>query len=270
MKCLSKQAHWANRENALMTEYGMWMLEYIDSLLGVLLIRSHGFGMRRLLALFNDGRRDLMETVAHYTPDKMLVRDKWRGWMRADESGLLTDGIETSLFVMTRELREIGFCDPEFARLEITDRFGETWHIKAETAAHSARLAWWRVNGERAIKIYLAAMMLYLHDTHGFGAVRLGRLYDSAISAIVRYIENFLLARRTVDRRMMDEELAGLHAELEAHGIVLVEAHSEDAVILRRDTDSADATATCAVHEIGDFDAVLREVKRVDFRKMGK
>lgn len=268
MKCLSKQVDWARRENALMMEYGMWMLEYIDCQLGVQLIREHGFGLKRLQAFFNDGRRDLMETVARYTPDKMQVRTK-KGWRAADAAGLLTDGLETAIFVMCRQLRELGFCDPDFASLTVEDRFAETWHTTAEEAAHSARLAWYRQNGERAIRLYMAAMMLYLHDTHGYGAVRLSRLYQAAAPEIVRYVERFLLSRRSVDRRMMDEELTALQSELEAHGITLIEAHEEDAVILRRDKRTSEGTvAMGAAEAITDFDEMLRDVRRVDFRRM--
>ena len=48
MRCAAAAVAYSQRENRLMEEYGMWMLEWMDTVFGVTLREEYGFGHKRL------------------------------------------------------------------------------------------------------------------------------------------------------------------------------------------------------------------------------
>lgn len=52
MRCAAAAVAYSQRENRLMEEYGMWMLEWTDTVFGVTLREEYGFGHKRLRRFF--------------------------------------------------------------------------------------------------------------------------------------------------------------------------------------------------------------------------
>lgn len=267
MKCLAKKTQYQKAENALTTEYGMWLLEYVDVVFGVTLAENCGFREKRLQRFYDGNRNGLTEMVNDNMPTTMFV-DKGKGRRKGDERARLTDGIETTQTVLDRELRAIGFADYELTALVPEDRFDAAKIYrdkKLRTAAHSARLAWYTVNGKRALKIYVASTLLYLRDEYKLGAGRLEKLYNIIAPKIRGYLESFLIADLAEDRRMK-KQLDELHAVLERHGIEMVEMPDEDSVMIR--AGASDKPVTAAVGGIADFDEIMQDVHKQNMRRI--
>jgi hypothetical protein len=256
MRCAAAAVAYSRRENRLMEEYGMWMLEWTDTVFGVTLREEYGFGHKRLQRFFDESRGGLTEMVADYTPER-VYEDNGKGRRKGDERARLTDGIETTQTVLDRELRAIGFTDWELVALVPEDRFDAAKIYrdkKLRTAAHSARLAWYTVNGKRALKIYVASTLLYLRDEYKLGAGRLERLYNIIAPKIRGYLESFLIADLAEDVRMK-KQLDELHAVLELHGIEMVEMPDEDSVMIRAGASDkpVKAAAVGGIALVADF-----------------
>lgn len=268
MRCAASAVAYSRRENRLMEEYGMWMLEWTDTVFGVTLREEYGFGHKRLQRFFDESRGGLTEMVADYTPER-VYEDNGKGRRKGDERARLTDGIETTQTVLDRELRAIGFADWELVALVPEDRFDAAKIYrdkKLRTAAHSARLAWYTVNGKRALKIYVASTLLYLRDEYKLGAGRLERLYNIIAPRIRGYLESFLVADLAEDRRMK-KQLNELHAVLELHGIEMVEMPDEDSVMIRAGASDKPVKAA-AVGGIADFDEIMQDVHKQNMRRI--
>lgn len=272
MRCLAAEVAYSQKERRLMTEYGMWMLEWCDTVVGVALIREYGFGLTRLQRFFDESRGGITEMVERYTPEYMAENGK-RGWHKADASARLTDGINTMLSVIERELRTLGFADWRLESIEAADKFDEQRHYRNRQAmelTHAARKAWYEINGRRAIRIYFGAILLYMHDEHGYGAKRLGKLYAETAPLIREYIERFLLSDIRADKEMQCE-LAAMHEILTDKGIELVEMPGEDTVTVRQGTEAEDTAVSATAQEtIAQYDKIMREVQKSNHRRILK
>ena len=78
MKCLAKKTQYQKAENALTTEYGIWLLEYVDVAFGVTLAENYGFREKRLQRFYDGNRNGLCEMVKANMPTAMFV-DKGKG-----------------------------------------------------------------------------------------------------------------------------------------------------------------------------------------------
>ena len=255
-----------------MTEYGMWMLEWCDTVVGVTLIRDYKFGLTRLQRFFDESRGGITEMVNKYTPDYMAGRGN-KGWQIADLNTRITDGVNTTMTVVERELRELGFADWRLETIEAADKFDEQRHYRNRQAmelTHAARKAWYEINGRRAIRIYFGATLLYMHHEHGFGAARLAKLYAETAPLIREYIERFLLSDIRADKEMQCE-LASMHEVLTGKGIELVEMPGEDTVTVRQGTKAEDAAVSATAQEtIAQYDKIMREVQKSNHRRILK
>ena len=257
MRCRAKAVALEQKEKRIATEYGTLILEWIDSVFGVTLSREpFRWGQKRLQAFFDGGRQEIAAEVERYTPDRMTVKD--RGYRDALEWERLIDGVDTALMRMKRELEYIGFEDAELTALKAEDKFAEKWR-ETRAILHAARAAWYTANGERATYIYVAGILLWLHDNCGFGASRLGMVYSKAAPAIRAYTERFLLASFDEDNRML-KDLDALHAVLEERGIELVEMPENDRVRIRPKTETG--TENIVKAEAADFKRILEETKK--------
>lgn len=265
MKCHAKQQLYSTLENRLSREYGMWMFEWTDTVFGVKLVEDKGFGYKRLQRFFDDTREGLCGKVEAYTPERMFESSN-RGRRKADSNALLNDGIDTTLDAIVRQLEAIGVAEELLdTKLAVVDTFSSKPHTRAETATHSARLAWYELNGKRAIKIYISYILLYMHDTHGYGEQRLTALLDSVSELITGYMANFLTANLTTDHAMK-KELERLHGILAEHGIEFEEMPEEDTVMIRKSTSQT--PVICANNSMAEFDSIMREVKKSNFRRI--
>lgn len=61
MRCAAAAVAYSRRENRLMEEYGMWMLEWTDTVFGVTLREEYGFGHKRLQRFYDESRGGLTE-----------------------------------------------------------------------------------------------------------------------------------------------------------------------------------------------------------------
>ena len=260
MKCRARKAYWDKAEKQISTEYGLLMLEWIDSVFGVTLSRDpFKWGQKRLQAFYDGGRHEIVTEVEKFTPERMTVKDM--GYRDANDWERMTEGIDTALERMQKELEYIGFEDAELSALKAEDKFAEKWR-ETRAILHAARSAWYNVNGERATYIYVAGILLWLHDNCGFGASRLGMVYAKAAPAIRAYAERFLLSSFDEDRRMT-KDLDALHAVLEERGIELEELPEDDKVTVRPKTETVAAEIpTSYTTETAEFERILRETKK--------
>lgn len=265
MKCHAKQQLYSTLENRLSREYGMWMLEWIDTVFGVKLVEDKGFGYKRLQRFFDDTREGLCGKVETYTPERMFESGD-RGRRRADDNARLNDGIDTTLDTIVRQLEAVGITEEQLdSKLAVTDTFNSKPHTRAEIAAHSARLAWYELNGKRAVKMYIGYILVYMHDIHGYGKQRLTALLESVSEPITGYMDNFLTANLRVDQSMKSE-LERLHGILAEHGIEFEEMPEEDTVMIRNSTNQT--PDICANNSMAEFDKIMQDVKKSNFRRI--
>lgn len=166
MKCLAKKTQYQKAENALTTEYGMWLLEYVDVAFGVTLAENYGFREKRLQRFYDGNRNGLCEMVNANMPTAMFV-DKGKGRRKGDSSDLIDDGVDTTEYMIKRELRNIGFSDCDFEALSPENRYNESErHTQLDVMSHNVRTAWYEANARRAVRLYAAYTLLYMHDTY--------------------------------------------------------------------------------------------------------
>lgn len=228
MKCLAAQQNYSKKVSQLTEKYGTWILEFIDTIFGVVLVTHYKFGTKRLQEFFDEGRGGLIEAVNRYCPDSMLIKTR-QGMKKADENTRLSDAVDLTLDKFTQELEAIGFIDLNFVALEPTDDFSLHWHKAIEFSTYKTRRTWYDTTGARAIKIYVVGIMLYMNERHGFGAGRLNELYDKTAAYIQSYIERFLKSSISEDQRLMSE-LDKLHSVLAEKGIELIDLPDEDKI----------------------------------------
>lgn len=233
MKCLAKKTQYQKAENALTTEYGMWLLEYVDVAFGVTLAENYGFREKRLQRFYDGNRNGFCEMVNANMPTAMFV-DKGKGRRKGDSSDLIDDGVDTTEYMIKRELRNIGFSDCDFEALSPDNKYNENaHHTQLEIMSHNVRTAWYEANARRAVRLYAAYTLMYMHDTYNYGAERLNRLYALVAPQIKSYVERFLIGSRRVDREL-HKELDEMHGKLEKCGLHLEEVVKEDVVTVSR------------------------------------
>lgn len=228
MKCLAAAVMYSKKETALSTEYGMWLLEWCDTVIGVALAEKHGFGFKRLQEFYDDTRRGLSETVGNYTPER--------------------------IFVNTCRLNEL---------IPIDNFDGKR---RNEILCHAARKAWYELNGKRAILLYISYLMIYMNERHGFGKGRLNALMDEVNPKISRYLCDFLRGSISVDNEMK-AEFERMHCRLASRGIEFEEMPNKDTVQVRRKT-SESVIPMCSSKELYKFDEIMKEVKKQNPRNV--
>lgn len=262
MKCLVKKIQYQKAENALTTEYGMWLLEYVDVAFGVTLAENYGFREKRLQRFYDGNRNGLCEMVNANMPTAMFV-DKGKGRRKGDSSDLIDDGVDTTEYMIKRELRNIGFSDCDFEALSPENRYNESErHTQLDVMSHNVRTAWYEANARRAVRLYAAYTLMYMHDTYNYGAERLNRLYALVAPQIKSYVERFLIGSRRVDREL-HKELDEMHGKLEKCGLHLEEVVKEDAVAVSRKEPPKEPKNPPINLDIGEYEKIMKEVARV-------
>ena len=262
MKCLAAAVMYSKKETALSTEYGMWLLEWCDTVIGVALAEKHGFGFKRLQEFYDDTRRGLSETVGNYTPERIFV-NKGRGREKGDSAYIMNDDVDTTVSVVLRQLGDIGLDTCRLDELIPIDNFDGK--RRNEILCHAARKAWYELNGKRAILLYISYLMIYMNERHGFGKGRLNALMDEVNPKISRYLCNFLRGNISVDNEMK-AELERMHCRLASRGIEFEEMPNEDTVQVRRKT-SESVILMCSSKELYKFDEIMKEVKKQNLRR---
>ena len=264
MKCLAAQAAYQRKEKQLTTEYGMWLLEWCDTVFGVVLAKEYGFGQTRLQRLYDNNRTRIVKEVSDNIPDRMFV-DDGKGRRRADENARLNDGVDNADYRAQQQLKLSGLKDWQFEEIEPEDKFGQIQHHKRnEILSHAARKAWYEMNGKRAIRVYVAHNLLYMRDEYKYGVERLNRLYELVAPYIKHYLERFLLGDIREDDKMR-KELDEMHEKLVNRGIELEEVMPEDAVKVKR--AGAETVQITSNNEISDYNKIMQEVKKQNLAK---
>lgn len=268
MKCYAAAVIYSKKENRLMTEYGMWMLEWCDTVIGVALHDEFGFGGKRLQRFYDNSRHTLTSMVTDYTPERMF-EDNGKGRVKADERARITDGIETAQSVIDRELRAFGLADWQCKQLVPEDAFDEAKIFrerKARVLSHAARKAWYEVNGRRTLKMYVGSILLYLHSESGFGINRAEKLYARIAPQIRGYIADFLMADMRIDQQMK-KQLDNMHAILQEKGIEMVEMPDEDTVMIRAGAQAKPIQAA-SIENIAEYNKIMQDVKKANMRRV--
>lgn len=262
MKCMANAVMYQRRENRLSTEYGYWMLEWCDTVIGVTLAENHGFGLKRLQQFYDETRNGLSDKMASYMPERIFV-DKGRGREKGDIADRMNDGVDTTLDVITKELAYIGVDRTRLDELEPEKEFsGKT---RRDILTHAARVGWYESNGRRAIKLYVAYLMTYMNERHGFGKKRLNELLDSVNPMIQKYLTDFLKGNYKLDNEMK-AELDRMHDRLAIRGLEFEEMPEEDTVRVR--SKSTESTPPiCALNELDKYNEIMTEVKKQNMRR---
>lgn len=262
MKCWAKEASYRRVESALTTEYGMWLLEYVDVAFGVTLAENYGFREKRLQRFYDGNRNGLTEMVSDNMPTAMYV-DKGKGRRKGDDYDLIDDGVATTEYMIKRELRNIGFSDCDFDALSPENKYNENaHHTQLDIMSHNVRTAWYEASARRAVRLYTAYTLIYMHDTYNYGAERLNRLYALVAPQIKDYIERFLIGNRRVDRDL-HKELDEMHDKLEKCGLHLEELVKEDTVSVNRKEPQKEPKNPPIPIDIGEYEKIMKEVARV-------
>lgn len=262
MKCLANAVVYQQRENRLSVEYGFWMLEWCDTVIGVTLVQKHGFGQKRLQQFYDETRDGLADKMASYMPERIFV-DKGRGRQKGDKIDRMNDGVDTTLDVIERELEYHEITAEQLAALEPTDNFkGKT---RRDILTHAARKAWYEANGQRAVRLYVGYLLLYMNERHGFGKKRLHELMNDIAPLISRYLSDFLMSDYKKDVAMK-AELERMHDILESRGLEFETMPEENTVQVRR-ASTNNAMPMCSANEISKFNDIMQEVKKQNMRR---
>lgn len=262
MKCLAGAVMYSKKVHALATEYGYWMLEWCDVVIGVALVEKHGFGQKRLQSFYDETRRGLSGMIGKYVPDRMFV-DKWRGRVKGDCAERIIDGADTVIEVVAKRLAEIGIERDKLDSLEPKDNFNSK--KRNEILCHAARQAWYEANGRRAVTLYVAYLLFYMNEQYGFGQKRLNELADSVIPLISGYLTDFFRGNIKIDNEMK-KTLDGLHEKLAVHGIEFEEIPDEDRVNIQRKSVD-DPITLCSAGEMSKYNDIMQEVKKQNMRR---
>lgn len=262
MKCLVKKTQYQKAENALTTEYGMWLLEYVDVAFGVTLAENYGFREKRLQRFYDGNRNGLTAMVNDNMPTAIYV-NKGKGRRKGDSADLIDDGVDTTEYMIKRELSHIGFSDCDFDALSPENKCNENaHHTQLEVMSHNVRTAWYEANARRAVRLYTAYTLIYMHDTYNYGAERLDRLYALVAPQIKNYIERFLMGNRRIDKDLY-KELDEMHEKLEKCGLHLEEVAKGDAVAVNRKEPPKEPKNPFIPLDMGEYEKIMKEVARV-------
>ena len=229
MKCKAAEVLHDKQEQACGAEYGLIFLEFIDCMISDQMIRI-GWRRKRLQWLYDTERHFLSDYISRYVADKGQVKDKHQGYRAMTEAELLSNALETTQDKVDRELAAIGFTyDP--AEL-VPQKYRTGWKYR-ERARASVRMMWYAQNGGRAARLYLTSLLQMMHDERGFGAERLGKLFDPVAVEVRWYVEKFFLGTDAADLEIK-KKIDAVHKKLEGFGLEMVQVPASDAVSVRK------------------------------------
>ena len=229
MKCKAAEVLHDKREQACGAEYGLIFLEFIDCMVSAQMIRI-GWRRKRLQWLYDTERHFLSDYISRYVADRGYVKDEHRGRREMTEGELLSEGIETTQERVDKELAAIGFTyDP--AAL-VPEGWKTGWKRREQSKA-AVRMAWYASNGGRAARLYLTSLLQMMHDERGFGAERLGKLFDPVAAEVRWYVEKFFLGTEAGDREIK-KKIDAVHERIAQCGVELVQIPASDAVSVRK------------------------------------
>lgn len=187
MKCLYKDAIERKRKTEVCDHLGNKWLTFIEALTAAELHRIYGWGAGRIREM-QDGVNELLnELMSKYAADG---EDIWETTLTANY-GLIS------------RLKSIGFDIAAIGqRMPVIDRFGESWHSERDRQKHIFREQW-IATMEKKLTVYFAVLLLWLNERHGFGAVRLERLYTAMRIKYNRFAELYLMGKPECDREML-------------------------------------------------------------------
>lgn len=181
MKCKAAEVLHDKREQACGAEYGLIFLEFIDCMISDQVMEQHKWRRKRLQWLYDTERHFLSDYISRYVADGGQIKDRHRGYRAMTEGELLSDGIETTQEKVDGELAAIGFTyDPAVL---VPKQYRTGWKRRDQSKA-AVRMAWYAQNGGRAARLYLTSLLQMMHDERGFGAERLGKLFEPVAAEI--------------------------------------------------------------------------------------
>lgn len=186
MKCLYKDAIELKRKTEVCDHLGNKWLTFIEALTASELHRIYGWGAGRIREMQGGVDELLNELMSKYAADG---EDIWETTLTAN-------------YGLSSRLKSIGFdITAVEQRLPVVDRFGESWHSERDRQKHIFR-AQWIATMEKKLTVYFAVLFLWLNERHGFGAVRLERLYVAMRIKYNQFAGLFLLCKPGLDRVM--------------------------------------------------------------------
>lgn len=160
-------------------------LDYIEARLAVSLHKIYGWGYNRIGDMFDGVSAKLSDYMSLYASDG---EDIWETTLTAN-------------FSLERQLRDIG-VDLFEVNLTVADHFNDYWRNKRDTEQHDFRVQWIRTM-ENKLYVYWGVLFLWLNERHGFGAVRLMRLYRDMREAYVKFAEAYLMCTDKHNRQLV-------------------------------------------------------------------
>lgn len=230
MKCKAAEVLHDKQEQACGAEYGLIFLEFIDCMISDQMMAQHKWRGKRLQWLYDTERHFLSDYISRYVADKGQVKDKHQGYRAMTEAELLSNALETTQDKVDRELAAIGFTyDPNAL---VPQKYRTGWRRREQGKA-AVRMAWYAQNGGRAARLYLTSLLEMIHDERGFGAERLGKLFDPVAAEVRWYIEKFFLGTESGDREIK-KKIDAVHERIAECGVELVQIPASDAVVVRK------------------------------------
>lgn len=261
MKCKAAEVLHDKQEQACGAEYGLIFLEFIDCMVSDQMIRI-GWRRKRLQWLYDTERHFLSDYISRYIADKGQVKDKHQGYRAMTEAELLSNALETTQDKVDRELAAIGFTyDPNAL---VPQKYRTGWRRREQGKA-AVRMAWYAQNGGRAARLYLTSLLEMIHDERGFGAERLGKLFDPVAAEVRWYVEKFFLGTDAADLEIK-KKIDAVHKKLEGFGLEMVQVPASDAVSVRKkETKTAvppglENLAWDALKDLNTFDITRKEI----------
>lgn len=230
MKCKAAEVLHDKQEQACGAEYGLIFLEFIDCMISDQMMAQHKWRGKRLQWLYDTERHFLSDYISRYVADKGQVKDKHQGYRAMTEAELLSNALETTQDKVDRELAAIGFTyDPNAL---VPQKYRTGWRRREQGKA-AVRMAWYAQNGGRAARLYLTSLLEVIHDERGFGAERLGKLFDPVAAEVRWYVEKFFLGTDAADLEIK-KKIDAVHKKLEGFGLEMVQVPASDAVSVRK------------------------------------
>ncbi len=162
-------------------------LDYIEAVSAIELNRLFGWKAKRLGDMY-DGVSDLLsELMEMYASEG---EDIWETTLTANHG-------------LDMRLRGIGVdIKAWMTEIPVTDRFGSSWRGRRDRDLHDFR-AQWVGTMEKKLIVYWAVLMLWLHERHGHGAVRLKRAFVAMRSEYVKFAGLYLMCRDRENSEMV-------------------------------------------------------------------
>lgn len=179
MRCKWKEVRNQEKLVEICDRFGRWFLEFSDYSLTLILHEVCGFGQAKRLP-------DLMDSINPRLNEQMRI------YMEDDEEDLW-EVTQTTYFGLLRQIRELTEWNPEVVTAEypVRDLFKPIFGTEKESDRHIFRQNFVRTM-EKKIGVYWYMVLRYLIDEHGFGAVRLERVFRRMRQDYVSFAELFL------------------------------------------------------------------------------